>query len=123
MIYRRRTNPNVNREDVQGFLHKTGTIVERRAPVQLRRWHPELLLRIYPHGVYPQEPLIVDEHGRGAIGRDLDDFLSVCAAHVDVSLCVNRRAACKFGQYMHVLKSESSAALPVEGVSAYGSVY
>lgn len=93
MVYRRRTNPNVNRKDVQRFLHITGTIVERRATVQLSRRHPKLLLRVYPHRVYPQEALIVDEHGRGAVGRDLDNLLSVGAAHIDVPLCINRRAA------------------------------
>ena len=93
MVYRRRTNPNVNRKNVQRFLHKTGTVVERCAPVQLRCWHPELLLRVNPHGVYPQEPFITDEHGRGAVGRDLDDFLPIGAAHIDVPLCINRRAA------------------------------
>ena len=93
MIYRRRTNPNVNRKNVQRLLHKTGTVVERRAPVQLSRWHPELLLSVNPHRVYPQETLIVDKHGCSAIGRDFDDFLSVCAAHIDVPMSVNRCTA------------------------------
>lgn len=105
MIYRRRPNPNVNRKDVQKFLHKTGTIVERCAPVQLSRWHPKPLLRVNPHRVYPQEPLIVHEYGRSAVGRDLDNFLSVCAADINVSLRIDRCAAFMSGQCMYVAVS------------------
>ena len=97
MVHRRRPNSNVNRKDVQRFLHKTGTIVKWCAPVQLSRWHPKLLLRVNPHGVHPQEPLVVDEHGRSAIGRDLDNFLSVGAADINVSLRIDRCAAYESG--------------------------
>lgn len=93
MINSRRPRTNIDRVNVQRLLHKARAIVERRATVQLRRRHPEPLLRVDPHGVDPEEALVADEDGHRAVWEDLEDVLAVSVAHVDVTLCVDRGAA------------------------------
>jgi hypothetical protein len=87
--YTRRTNTNIDGKDVERFLHKARAVVERRAAVQLRRRHPKLLLRVDPHGVYPEETFVANEHRHRTVGRNLEDFLPVEAADVDIALCVD----------------------------------
>lgn len=94
MIDSRRPNSQIHREDEQRLLHETRTIIERRPAIQLRRRHPESLLRIYPHGIDPQQTFVADENGHGAVGRDLEDVLPVCVAGIDVAFCVDGGAAC-----------------------------
>ena len=93
MINTRRTNTNINRENVQRLVNKAASVVERRATIQLSGRHPELLLRIHPHSIDPKETLIVNEDGPRAIGRDLQNLLSIRVADVNVAMRVNCSAA------------------------------
>ena len=68
MIDGRRTHTNINREDIERFLHKAGAIVERNTPVQLRGWHPKLLLRVDPHRIHPEETLVANEYRHRIVG-------------------------------------------------------
>lgn len=94
MINSRRPNSQIYREDVQWLPHETRAIIERRPAIQLRRRHPESLLRIDPHGIDPQETFVADENGHGAVGGDLQDVLPVRVAGVDVAFSVDGGAAC-----------------------------
>lgn len=94
MIDSRRPNSQIYREDVQRLPHETRAIIERRPAIQLRRRHPEPLLRIYPHGIDPQQTFVADENGHGAVGGDLENVLPVRVAGVDVPFCVDGGAAC-----------------------------
>jgi hypothetical protein len=89
MINSRRTNTNINGEDVERFLHKARAVVERRAAVQLGCRHPQLSLRVDPHGIHPKKTLVANEHRHCTVGRNLEDFLLVKATNVDIALCID----------------------------------
>lgn len=93
MIYSRRPNPQVHRENIQRLLHKASAVVEWRTAIQLRRRHPKFLLGIYPHGIHPEKAFVANEDGHRPVGEDLENVLAVCVAGVDVSFCVDGSAA------------------------------
>ena len=126
MINSRRPNTDINGEDIEWFLHTARTVVERNPSIQLRSWHPKLLLRIDPHSIHPEKTLVVNKHRRCTVGRDPEDLLPVETANVYIAVGIDRCAAWKIRQYC-LLKSEGveccSKNSPVAGVGANGSGY
>lgn len=93
MINRTRPDANMKREDMQGLDDTIRPIIERDATIQLRGGHPQLARAVDPHGVDPEQAVVLDEGCARAVGGDLLDGQPVRVGAVDVALRVDGRAA------------------------------
>ena len=93
MINRRRPNSNVQRKNVQRLHDEALAVLKRRAPIQLRRRHPQLARRVDPHRVDPQQPRIPHQNGGRPVRRHRQDLLAVCVGDVDIAVGVDGGAA------------------------------
>ena len=86
-------SPNVETEHKQRLHNPALAPIKRRPPIQLRRRHPQPLLRINPHSIHPQKSGILQNRLNETSRTNFQDRLSLRIAHIQIAMLVDRRAA------------------------------
>lgn len=120
------SHPDVNRVDKKRLYDSAHVAhAERQTPIQLRARQPQFLVGVNPHGIHPQQPVILQECCPGSVRGHLFNGQPVRITNIYTPFCVDGRPARRGCQRkgLHVRRQDRSKGRVVKGLVQVRSFY